>query len=109
MTFPCRCTGLAIWLATALTAAAQGFQPGDYGTVTLHLKADSLALANNAPVPVWGPLTAAGTSQPIFLASDPLFGSEQFSIGGAYSVRGFRESTIANDNGFILTPWCARR
>lgn len=35
-------------------------------------------------------------------ANHPLFGSDQFSIGGAYSVRGFRETTIADDNGFYL-------
>ena len=35
-------------------------------------------------------------------SSHPLFGTEQFSIGGVYSVRGFRETTIADDNGFYL-------
>ena len=31
-----------------------------------------------------------------------LFGSEQFSVGGVYSVRGFRETAIANDNGMSI-------
>jgi hemolysin activation/secretion protein len=33
---------------------------------------------------------------------DTLFGSEQFAVGGVYSVRGFRETTLANDKGFYL-------
>jgi hemolysin activation/secretion protein len=35
-------------------------------------------------------------------AADTLFGTEQFSIGGVYSVRGFRESIVANDSGFYF-------
>ena len=48
----------------------------DYGTVTLHLKADALALANNAAVANWGPLVGAGTAQPTYVASDPRFNSK---------------------------------
>lgn len=33
-------------------------------------------------------------------AQDVLYGSEQFSIGGPYSVRGFRDSTLAGDRGY---------
>ena len=76
MTLLSRCAAVAAWLATIPAGGAQGFQPADYGTVTLHLKADALALANNSPVPSWGPLAAAGTSQPTFLASDPLFNNK---------------------------------
>ena len=73
MSIPFRRTATAVWLAAILPAFAQGFQPTDYGTITLHLKADALTLPSSAPVPAWGPLTAAGTAQPTFLASDPLF------------------------------------
>jgi hemolysin activation/secretion protein len=34
------------------------------------------------------------------LAKQTLFGSEQFSVGGYYSVRGFRENYIAGDSGY---------
>lgn len=66
----------ALSLSACTSLSAQDFQPGDHGTVTLHLKAGDLALANNAVVPAWGPLTAAGTSQPVFLLSDPLFNNK---------------------------------
>ena len=36
------------------------------------------------------------------IAEDPLYGSEQFSIGGVYSVRGFRDSTLVSDDGFYV-------
>jgi hemolysin activation/secretion protein len=36
------------------------------------------------------------------LTGATLYGSEQFSVGGVYSVRGFRETTLANDRGFSL-------
>ncbi|HYD19182.1 MAG TPA: ShlB/FhaC/HecB family hemolysin secretion/activation protein [Patescibacteria group bacterium] len=35
-------------------------------------------------------------------ALDALFGSEQFSLGGVYTVRGFYEDTLANDHGFYI-------
>lgn len=34
--------------------------------------------------------------------TDVLYGSEQFSIGGLYSVRGYRNSSIAGDTGFYI-------
>lgn len=33
-------------------------------------------------------------------ALDPLYGSEQYSIGSLYSVRGFNQSTLSGDNGY---------
>jgi hemolysin activation/secretion protein len=33
---------------------------------------------------------------------DALYGNEQFSAGGQYSVRGFKESVISGDNGFYM-------
>ncbi len=33
-------------------------------------------------------------------SSDVLYGSEQFSVGGPYSVRGFQDASIANDTGW---------
>ncbi len=35
-------------------------------------------------------------------ALDALLGSEQFSVGGIYTVRGFYEDTLANDHGFFI-------
>ena len=33
---------------------------------------------------------------------DTLYGTDQFSIGGEYTVRGFREATISGDNGYYI-------
>lgn len=33
---------------------------------------------------------------------DTLYGTDQFSIGGEYTVRGFREGTISGDNGYYI-------
>ena len=33
---------------------------------------------------------------------DTLYGIDQFSAGGQYSVRGFRDTTISGDNGFYI-------
>lgn len=35
-------------------------------------------------------------------AKETLFGSEQFSVGGYYSVRGFRENYITGDSGYYF-------
>ena len=35
-------------------------------------------------------------------APDALYGSQQFSIGGQYTVRGFLDEALANDNGYYL-------
>ncbi|MBF0113396.1 MAG: ShlB/FhaC/HecB family hemolysin secretion/activation protein [Desulfamplus sp.] len=37
------------------------------------------------------------------LADDRLFSMEQFTLGGAQSVRGYRENTHAGDNGYLLS------
>ena len=36
------------------------------------------------------------------ISKNTLFGSEQFSVGGYYSVRGFRENFITGDHGYYL-------
>jgi hemolysin activation/secretion protein len=36
------------------------------------------------------------------LSKDTLFGSEQFAVGGYYSVRGFRENFITGDHGYYF-------
>lgn len=33
---------------------------------------------------------------------DTLYGTNQFSIGGEYTIRGFRDSTISGDNGYYI-------
>ena len=52
--------------------------------------------------------TVFGTSQVIArtdlqIASDPLFPFEQLPIGGASTVRGYRENTLVRDNGFLAS------
>lgn len=49
----------------------------------------------NAPVTFVSEMNGQYTKQ-------TLFGSEQFSVGGYYSVRGFRESYINGDSGYYL-------
>lgn len=34
--------------------------------------------------------------------SDTLYGTDRFSIGGEWTIRGFREETISGDNGYYL-------
>ena len=72
--FPFLIAAICIGAAGRLTA--QTFNPGDYGTVTLHLRADALVLANSSPVPAWGPLTAAGGAQPTYIATDARFNNQ---------------------------------
>jgi len=36
------------------------------------------------------------------ISKNTLFGSEQFSVGGYYSVRGFRENFITGDHGYYF-------
>lgn len=36
------------------------------------------------------------------ISQDTLYGSEQFSIGSNYSVRGFNESSLSGDEGFFI-------
>lgn len=36
------------------------------------------------------------------LSNDTLYGSDQFAIGGRYTVRGFQESIISGDNGYLV-------
>lgn len=55
-------------------------------------------------------MTIPKTDVPVLLATemdsqisnDVLFGSEQFSVGGYYSVRGFRDSYLVGDTGYYL-------
>ena len=76
MSYPRLFAILVASLSFALCASGQTFNPSDYGNVTLHLKADSLGLANNAPVAAWGSLTAVAGSQPLYIASDARFGNK---------------------------------
>jgi hypothetical protein len=87
MSFPRLVTLCAALFCGLPTAPAQTFNPGDYGTVTLHLKADALGLANNAAVGSWGTLAAAGTAQPTYIASDARFnGKPVVKFDGADDV-----------------------
>ena len=37
------------------------------------------------------------------IANDALFGAEQFSVGGANTVRGYRQDAVLTDNGFLAS------
>jgi hemolysin activation/secretion protein len=37
------------------------------------------------------------------LTNDPLFVMEKYSVGGAISVRGYRENTLVRDNGYDIS------
>ena len=67
---------VALGASAGAPLTAQTFNPGDHGNVTLHLRADTLGLANNSPVPAWGSLTAAGGAQPTYIASDARFNNQ---------------------------------
>jgi hypothetical protein len=76
MSYPRLFAILATFFCAVLSASGQTFNPGDYGTVTLHLKADTLALTNNAPVASWGSLSAVAGAQPLYIASDARFNNK---------------------------------
>ena len=71
----------ALVLCSAIATVAQTFNPSDYGTVSLHLKADTLGLANGAAVSNWSGLTVPtgvtnGANAPTFVTSDAGFNSK---------------------------------
>lgn len=74
------CVWLVVSLGVSSVGRAQSINLSDYGTVTLHLKADALALADGASVTTWGPLTSttgvAGTTAPTFKLSDTRFNNK---------------------------------
>lgn len=56
----------------------------------------------------WAKLLGDDLGQIIFrsnvqLSPDPLFAMEQFSVGGALSVRGYRENQLVRDTGYNLS------
>ena len=72
---------LAFVFYSAISAIAQTFNPSDHGTVAVHLKADTLGLANGAAVSNWGGLTVApgvtgGATAPTYVLSDAGFNSK---------------------------------
>lgn len=50
---------------------------------------------------LWNAKTVIRTD--LQLANEPLLSMEQFAIGGARSVRGYRENQIVRDNGFVFS------
>lgn len=62
-----------------------------YGNISKKVKLPQI----NAPII----LTSEANAQ---ISKHTLFGSEQFSVGGYYSVRGFRENYITGDSGYHL-------
>jgi hypothetical protein len=97
---------LATFLFAALPALGQAFNPGDYGNVTLHLKADDLALANNAPVATWGSLTAVPGAQPLYIANDPQFNNKPaVKFDGTNDVMTWASANINARTIFAVTTF----
>jgi hypothetical protein len=95
---------LATLLCVKIAASAQTFNPSDYGNVTLHLKADSLALANNDPVNLWGNLIAASDERPTYIASDPRFNNKPVvKFDGIDDVMRSDEADLNARTIFIVT------
>jgi hypothetical protein len=95
---------LAALLCVEFVAHGQTFNPADYGNVTLHLKADTLALANNTPVATWGPLSAASTSQPLFIASDSRFNNMPVvKFDGVNDVMTWTTANLNAQTIFVVT------
>ncbi len=90
------------------------------GLKLLNAKQDGQALAANIPraqfqlIKLYGSISKRFVipklEAPLTLSSEmdsqisqnTLFGSEQFSVGGYYSVRGFRENYINGDSGYYI-------
>lgn len=66
-------TSLALFSCLVSCAFGQAFNPADYGTVSLHLKADELNQVDETAVTEWGPLSASGVNTPTYIASDGRF------------------------------------
>jgi hemolysin activation/secretion protein len=49
--------------------------------------------------PLWGTELLFRTD--VQLSSSPLLSLEQFAVGGAYTVRGYRENLLVRDNGLV--------
>jgi hypothetical protein len=91
-----------LWLCTGL-AFGQTFNPADYGNVTLHLKADTLALANGNAVSTWGPLSAIGTATPTYVAADVRFnGKPVVRFDGVDDVLKFTSANLNAQTIFVV-------
>jgi hemolysin activation/secretion protein len=77
--------------------------PADIWPTEPHLQYDMLRLylyssaRFNLGVPLIWNLTADGQ-----YSFDNLYGTDQLSLGGEYTIRGFRDSTISGDQGFYV-------
>ncbi len=60
------------------------------------------SVINNFPIPKTNINLMHNLSFDSQYSEDRLFSSEQMSIGGRYTVRGFEESSISGDNGYYI-------
>ena len=60
------------------------------------------SLSKRFQIPKINALITLSTEMDSQISKDTLFGSEQFSVGGYYSVRGFRENYITGDHGYYF-------
>lgn len=105
--------------STTLGGGVANFGAGySRGLKNLGAQKDLSGLASSTPRAQFDKLTASGsyyypfqykkhdlsfnTAVTAQYAFDTLYGSEQFSIGGIYSVRGFYEESLANDDGLLV-------
>ena len=54
------------------------------------------------PFDVWSQAFVWTAEARAMYSPDTLYGTERFGLGGAYSVRGFRDETLSGDRGFYL-------
>ncbi len=106
----------------ASTAIGSGFANFGFGysrgLTMLGAQQDLSGLPGSAPRAQFDKLTASAsyflpfrfhdqdmsfnTSATAQYGLDTLYGSEQFSVGGIYTVRGFYEESLANDHGILI-------
>ena len=87
------------WTSTALTRSASDFEAARPGA-PLHYDLVRLGAYASPPLPRSWQLQARASGQ---WTEDALVPGEQFSIGGAYAVRGYEEREITGDSGAVAT------
>lgn len=101
-----RCLLSALLCLATIARSQVVINPADYGTITLHLKADALALTNNASVTSWGSLGATGSATPTYIASDTRFGNKPVvKFDGADDVLSWTGANLAAQTIFVVTSF----
>ena len=116
---PLTVVDLGLTCSTVLGSGSATFGAGySRGLTWLGAQEDQSGVPDSAPRAQFDKLTASAsyyypfryaqeqmafsTSLTAQYALDTLYGSEQITVGGIYSVRGFYNETLANDTGAVL-------